>query len=1253
MKFAYFKQVVSTGGTEGKLVQSVFPYRYMIHDAKFFPLEALLTQPTPISPLRSHSAAQALWRQWRTYWTPRPIFLDKSPENILMSPYLQGTFGRRTSSFLFVLRHPLSWALAASKWACPWESTTNLSSFNHGFEDQPKAPPLTCIAHLTDVWLAVHKRMVRDALLLKSVTFLRSEPQNWHSVLTSVGLGASLSGETSTAWDETSHSFLRASHQYLHCWLNGAPPVRWRTDDARQAGARSREIGGIGGGGGGTCGVAFAAASRERQQWLKSFRELSLVRVRALGFSLDLRRVQEACCEAEPSDWGPPELDWTAVVQPEGPIDVSGREAATGEVGRVPSYKAHAIDASGIGLHAGRTALMLSSSFLSGFNGMQQRAAQLAVAVGKLGFGVHFVSLGELKSTEECSVAEPAVICHAAGNASEQYAGFARWAHARRSAPTLLLLGFTSLTLEASRTLLARPAATASAWKREGFGGDALLRLLAPRAARAVELFQRAMRDWPMLRAVVFTDDVHYLRTRAILVQAGVLARQTTLNGTLTALRSVEMSVYRQSRLTLTVSGADRAAVLAALTETSDGNASSNPAVLVAPFGANALADGAVTPLALRVPGRMLYVGTCHPVAKAGVAWMLREVMPSLIRRAADAKLNPSFVLVGNGWAALSSEPSFKKWVDLGVLVIRGKLGVDELRQEYENACLFVAPVRNATGIATKNFHAMGMGIPLLTTSLGIAGMRLPSSPLGLCCDVSLSETWPGECEAPPASRDDFIAPVRPTLEADCLKAPKRLECSAYRVARNKDGGTSAVRGKGSHSGASARSLLTADARRDSIRVLAPVALRATQVARGGGFASPLPASHDEVPVHAVLHPSGSVLVADSASKFASAAVASLTNDALWHRLSRGGLRQMRVLVSPARQSGVLASALKEPLLLDPPAEQACVLIIDVCAEAQRLRPKLHEVLRGLFSVRVAVHIVALPAAVPVGTETDLLGWARAQGAFTYAGGAAEQWTAILASASAPPLRFAILLHDGAPSLLRSLADEHCQVSEVGHRCIWSEGHGDVAVLEQTLQVLGHPIGDASARHSEEGEEGEVPSDGDGLGDDLQAASASGVKGSTPLARSLALLHSALDGLVGHVSQPLSSAHGSCSDSTSEAEPSVPLLHLLDCVVHAQQLPLLTIVVNTAVMSIESARAAAPSTLDTRHAIGILNAVALEHEGAILTMSSVALAASETVLRHIKTLAPRLEAEIVPDTVAGRLRWVSLLSRLLFAESDT
>lgn len=143
--------------------------------------------------------------------------------------------------------------------------------------------------------------------------------------------------------------------------------------------------------------------------------------------------------------------------------------------------------------------------------------------------------------------------------------------------------------------------------------------------------------------------------------------------------------------------------------------------------------------------------------------------------------------LVGSGWPALQGEPPFAHWVERGQLLVRGKLSAQELRAEYAAARLFVAPVRNATGVATKNFHSMGSGLPVLTTAMGLAGMKLPPRDLGLCCDASASNTWPRECKPSPKElqrRRGWEGPDRPSLEADCRRAPKRLECAAYAAAR-------------------------------------------------------------------------------------------------------------------------------------------------------------------------------------------------------------------------------------------------------------------------------------------------------------------------------------------------------------------------------------------------------------------------------------------------------------------------------------
>ena len=70
MKWAYFKEVIATGGAEGKLLQDVFPYRYTVFDAKYAPLDALLAHPTALSPLVANASRRRLWAQWRRFWRP-------------------------------------------------------------------------------------------------------------------------------------------------------------------------------------------------------------------------------------------------------------------------------------------------------------------------------------------------------------------------------------------------------------------------------------------------------------------------------------------------------------------------------------------------------------------------------------------------------------------------------------------------------------------------------------------------------------------------------------------------------------------------------------------------------------------------------------------------------------------------------------------------------------------------------------------------------------------------------------------------------------------------------------------------------------------------------------------------------------------------------------------------------------------------------------------------------------------------------
>ena len=414
----------------------------------------------------------------------------------------------------------------------------------------------------------------------------------------------------------------------------------------------------------------------------------------------------------------------------------------------------------------GAVALMIGVNFLSAFNGMQQRASQLAIAVERLGFALHYVSLGTLQATSECAHADVAVVCHTPGDAMAQYDGFARWARAHRTIPKLAILGFTSLTVEVSRVVTRMPAAELDGWQAGGYDPAHV-----PKAHRCVTLLNAVLRDFPASATIIYTDDVHFQRVQHVLQLSGRMAalspRQTRV---LASARELELQTYSKAHHVLFVADADERAVLDALRGR---NAASKlrqqrmPRTSVLPFSTHARPYTHVASAEHRLEGRMLFVGTCHPVAKASIGWFVQSILPLVVHDAPSSQLR----VVGNGWQSAAASAPFAEWVERGALVILGPANASELEQEYQAARLFVAPVLNTTGVSTKIVHAMANGLPVLTTTMGTAGLQLspPSEP---CCSVSRPRCN-GSAQAVPSLALSFsgIHPSRAILVADGAKA--------------------------------------------------------------------------------------------------------------------------------------------------------------------------------------------------------------------------------------------------------------------------------------------------------------------------------------------------------------------------------------------------------------------------------------------------------------------------------------------------
>jgi sulfotransferase family protein len=108
------------GGTgvredEGQHLQNVYPKAKVFGGAGRFALaeEAHLTEA---SPLVTYANREQLLRCWTPYWDlTRPILVEKSPPNLIMTRFLQALFPEAYQ--LIVVRHPVVVSLSTKKWA--------------------------------------------------------------------------------------------------------------------------------------------------------------------------------------------------------------------------------------------------------------------------------------------------------------------------------------------------------------------------------------------------------------------------------------------------------------------------------------------------------------------------------------------------------------------------------------------------------------------------------------------------------------------------------------------------------------------------------------------------------------------------------------------------------------------------------------------------------------------------------------------------------------------------------------------------------------------------------------------------------------------------------------------------------------------------------------------------------------------------------------------------------------------------------
>lgn len=108
-------------------------------------------------------------------------------------------------------------------------------------------------------------------------------------------------------------------------------------------------------------------------------------------------------------------------------------------------------------------------------------------------------------------------------------------------------------------------------------------------------------------------------------------------------------------------------------------------------------------------PNRLLFVGSANDINLDGLSWFLEAIFPRLRQAAPDIELD----VVGKSATRISG----RSGVNL--------LGpVDDLTPYYRRAAVVINPLRFGTGLKIKTIEALAFGKPLVTTSIGAAGLE-------------------------------------------------------------------------------------------------------------------------------------------------------------------------------------------------------------------------------------------------------------------------------------------------------------------------------------------------------------------------------------------------------------------------------------------------------------------------------------------------------------------------------------------------
>ena len=710
----YFEMVVRSGGVEGKFVQGAYPYVYTVRDVgrQGRTLDSLLLDERAASA----RSAERLYAEWSLFWdTSKPVLLEKTPENLLMGPYLQTAFGSSATHFAFVMRHPLVWALAIEKWIFPDFKALRTVEDRIAFWFETMTRAVEHLPHLRDaLLLQLETASASSELqlgvaghLLCTMTERTSGGDLNHSSSSDVRslLAPDLGGE--------SKEILASSMAYVSCWLSGmefksslrrcVPRKPFRDPAFRQ----QPEL--------------LAVDNRYRLRQIAKQRE---AQANLFGYTfrpfLALARKQTSAVLHERVVPGTPASMASQIGVTQGVNAV--HSALRPFLPVVPSQsELAAASPAPVAAPVKAQPSVILVYHKMGFDrdrpsGMDLRMTQIVNSLVSLQHTVHFLCHCDVHPSQLSPFADPNVVIYT-GSLQEQFSQAVATASSLRS----VLIFFTTLTMAVHNRMLQGE----EQWYAEPTG---------PLPEEQVLSWVRAR---PTLHActVAVADDIHYLRAKEIMARHDEAKAQLASEW----IRRRELEFHSAVDGTATVSLEDAETLNKALAGHSTPVAR-KPNCMVGcacsmtwvPYVQVTRSEGSIEPFGRRQEG-MLYVGGMHGLAVIAMEWLLQKVQPLIRRSSARGELElmrggkGHLHLAGPGWAQHAAESRIlNESVTAGYVTILGVLSDMQLDQRLQDHKVFVAPVLNGTGIATKNVLAMAHGIPLVTTLVGLNGLGLP-----------------------------------------------------------------------------------------------------------------------------------------------------------------------------------------------------------------------------------------------------------------------------------------------------------------------------------------------------------------------------------------------------------------------------------------------------------------------------------------------------------------------------------------------